>query len=44
MRGVGVFYKAVELLCCVFAAGLDVLGDLGGGEAGLGCEVGFGEL
>lgn len=44
MDGCGVFHEAVELLRCVLGGGLDVLGDLGGGEAGLGREVGFSEL
>lgn len=42
--GGGVFDEAVELLRRGLGAGLDVLGDLGGCEAGLGGEVGFGEL
>ncbi len=39
MRGARVLDEAIELLGCVFGAGLDVGGDVGGGEAGLVREV-----
>jgi hypothetical protein len=41
---VGAFDEAVELVGCAEGAGLDVLTEVGGGVAGLGCELGFGDL
>jgi hypothetical protein len=37
-------HEAVESFRGAFAGRLGGLGDLGSGKAGLGCEVGFGEL
>ena len=35
MKGAGILDEAIELFGCVFGAGLDVGGDVGGGEARL---------
>lgn len=43
-RLVGPFHEPVELVCGAARAGLDVLAEGGGVDAGLGGEVGFGEL
>jgi hypothetical protein len=41
---IGSFDEAVELVCGAADAGLEVLAPGCGLDAGLGCEVGFGEL